>query len=284
MGFLSKLFSGFSELDDDFYDNLEEQLILGDIGVVTTEMFIDNLREKAKSDRIKSAEQAKEALKEEIKNIMELPEDAYDYENKKSIIIVTGVNGVGKTTCIGKLAKIYKNQGKKIILAGADTFRAAAAEQLKMWADRTGSYMISGNEGADPGSVIFDAVSAGKARNADLLFCDTAGRLHNKKNLMNELGKIGKIIDNEYAGAHRENWIVVDATTGQNAFVQAKEFSGVMQATGVVITKMDGTAKGGIAVAIANELGLPVKFIGAGEGIDDLHKFDADEYVNGLFD
>lgn len=284
MGFFSKLFSGFSELDEDFYDNLEEQLILGDIGVETTEMLIEDLRENARENKIKSAEEAKEALKNKIKEIMRQPEDVYAYENEKSVIIVIGVNGVGKTTCIGKLAKLYKNMGKKIILAGADTFRAAAAEQLKMWADRTDTYMISGNEGADPGSVIFDAVSAAKARNTDMLFCDTAGRLHNKKNLMNELSKIGKIVEGEYGNVHRENWIVVDSTTGQNAFVQAKEFSEVMNATGVIITKLDGTAKGGIAVAIANELGLPVKFIGVGEGIDDLHKFNVDEYVDGLFD
>jgi len=284
MGFFSKLFSGFSELDEDFYDNLEEQLILGDIGVETTEMLIENLKENARENKIKSAEEAKEALKDNIKEIMKQPEDAYAFENEKSVIVVIGVNGVGKTTCIGKLAKLYKNEGKKVILAGADTFRAAAAEQLKMWADRTDTYMVSGNEGADPGSVIFDAVSAAKARNADMLFCDTAGRLHNKKNLMNELAKIGKIVEGEYGNVHRENWIVVDSTTGQNAFVQAKEFSEVMNATGVIVTKMDGTAKGGIAVAIANELGLPVKFIGVGEGIDDLHKFNTDEYVDGLFE
>lgn len=284
MGFFSKLFSGFSELDDDFYDNMEEQLILGDMGVNTTMELVENLKVSTKENKVKNAEGAKELLKDDIKKIMMLPEDAFDYENKKSIIMVIGVNGVGKTTCIGKLANIYKNMGKKVILAGADTFRAAAAEQLKTWAERTNSYVISGHEGADPGSVVFDAVAAAKARDVDLLFCDTAGRLHNKKNLMNELGKIDKIVAGEYADAHRENWIVVDSTTGQNALIQAKEFSEIMNATGIILTKTDGTAKGGIAVAISSELGIPVKFIGTGEGLNDLKKFDPDEYVNSLFE
>ena len=283
MGFFSKLFKGFTELDDDFYDDLEEQLILGDMGVHATEDLIDHLKEETKANKVKSIEGAKDLIKNDIKEIMQLPEDAYDYENETTVIMVIGVNGVGKTTCIGKLAKIYKEQGKKVILAGADTFRAAAAEQLKMWADKTSTYMVSGNEGADPGSVIYDAVAASKARKADLLICDTAGRLHNKKNLMSELGKIDKIVSGEFGNVRRENWIVVDSTTGQNALVQAREFSEIMNATGVILTKMDGTAKGGIAVAITNELGIPVKFIGVGEGIDDLKKFDPDQYVEELF-
>jgi len=284
MGFFSKLFKGFTELDEDFYDNLEEQLILGDMGVSATMELVDHLRDEAKANKIKSAEGARELLKEDIKKIMALPEDAYDYENETTIVIVIGVNGVGKTTSIGKLAKIYKEMNKKVILAGADTFRAAAADQLRKWADKTGTYAVFGNEGADPGSVVYDAVAAAKARGMDLLFCDTAGRLHNKKNLMSELGKIGKIVEGEYPDAKRENWIVVDATTGQNALVQAREFSEVMNATGIILTKMDGTAKGGIAVAITQELGIPVKFIGQGEGLDDLKKFDPDKYVEDLFE
>lgn len=283
MGFFSKIFKGFSELDDDFYEELEEQLILGDMGVHAAMDLTEHLKEETKKNKVKSAADARELLKKDIKEIMTLPDDAFDYENETSIIMVIGVNGVGKTTCIGKLAKIYKEQGKKVILAGADTFRAAAAEQLKMWADRTSTYMVSGNEGADPGSVIYDAVAAARARKADFLICDTAGRLHNKKNLMSELGKIDKIISGEFGDARRENWIVVDATTGQNALVQAREFSDIMNATGVILTKMDGTAKGGIAVAITSELGIPVKFIGVGEGIDDLQKFNPDKYVEELF-
>lgn len=283
MGFFSKLFSGFTELDEDFYDNLEEQLILGDMGVEATMELTEHLRGEAKANKIKDAEGAKNLLKEDIKKIMALPEDAYDFEKEKSVLIVIGVNGVGKTTTIGKMAGRYKEEGRKIILAGADTFRAAAAEQLKMWGDRTGVSVITGNEGADPGSVIYDAVASAKAKDADMLICDTAGRLHNKKNLMNELSKIGKIVGGEFPNIKRENLIVVDATTGQNALVQAREFSEVMEATGVILTKMDGTAKGGIAVAITNELGIPVKFVGKGEGVDDLQKFDPDEYVEELF-
>ena len=284
MGFFSKLFRGFSELDEDFYDNLEEQLILGDIGVNATMELVDHLRDEAKANKIKDTDSAKKLLKKDIQQIMELPDDAYDYEDQTSIVMVIGVNGVGKTTSIGKLAKIYKEKGKKVILAGADTFRAAAAEQLKKWADRTDTYAVFGHEGADPGSVVYDAVAAAKARGMDLMFCDTAGRLHNKKNLMSELGKIGKIVAGEFPDAKRENWIVVDATTGQNALVQAREFSSVMDATGIILTKMDSTARGGISITIADEYDMPIKFIGMGEGMNDLIPFDAHEFVEGIFD
>ena len=205
------------------------------------------------------------------------------FENEKSVVLVIGVNGVGKTTTVGKLAGKLKAEGKKVVIAGADTFRAAAGDQLKEWANRSGVDMIGGPEGSDPGAVVYDATAAAKARNADVLIVDTAGRLHNKKNLMNELGKINRIIDREYPDAHRETLVVLDATTGQNALVQAKEFSEVAEITGIVLTKMDGTAKGGIAVAIQSELSVPVKYIGVGETIDDLQKFDSDEFVNALF-
>lgn len=214
---------------------------------------------------------------------MKVEESAYDFENETSVVLVIGVNGVGKTTTIGKMAMQLKSAGKKVIMAAADTFRAAAGEQLEMWANRAGVDIISGQEGADPASVIYDAVNAAKSRKADVLICDTAGRLHNKKNLMAELGKIDKIISGEFPEARRETFVVLDATTGQNALVQAKEFSEVAQVTGIILTKMDGTAKGGIAVAIQSELGLPVKYIGVGEGIEDLQRFDADKYVDSLF-
>lgn len=215
---------------------------------------------------------------------MKVEETAYRFENEKSVVLVIGVNGVGKTTTVGKLAGKLKAQGKRVVIAGADTFRAAAGDQLKEWANRAGVDMIGAAEGADPGSVVYDATQAAKARNADVLLVDTAGRLHNKKNLMNELGKINKILENEYPDAYRETLVVLDATTGQNALVQAKEFSDVAKISGIVLTKMDGTAKGGIAVAIQSELSVPVKYIGVGETIDDLQKFDSDEFVNALFD
>ena len=282
-GFFARLFSGFSEIDDDFYDELEEQLILGDIGVQTTMDLIDYLKAEVKSRKLKSTEDARQVIIEYIKDLMKQPEDAYDFEEKPCAMIVIGVNGVGKTTCIGKLANVYKGRGKKVILAGADTFRAAAIDQLAVWADRTGCYMISGSEGADPGSVIFDAAKSAKARGADMLICDTAGRLHNKKNLMNELGKLDKILSAELGDFERQNIIVLDATTGQNALSQAKEFKDVMRIDGIFLTKLDSTAKGGIAVAITSELGVPVKFIGTGEGINDIKRFDPDEYVENLF-
>lgn len=286
-GFFSRLmsgiFSGFSNIDDDFYEELEENLIMGDIGVHTTEAIMDNLKVKVKENHIKEPSECKQFLIDEIKAQMKVEESAYDFENETSVVLVIGVNGVGKTTTIGKLAMQLKSAGKKVIMAAADTFRAAAGEQLEMWANRAGVDIISGQEGADPASVVFDAVNAAKSRKADVLICDTAGRLHNKKNLMAELGKIDKIISGEFPEAHRETLVVLDATTGQNALVQAREFSEVAQVTGIILTKMDGTAKGGIAVAIQSELGLPVKYIGVGESIEDLQKFDADKYVEALF-
>ena len=277
------IFSGFSSIDEDFYEELEETLIMGDLGVRATEAILDDLRAKVKEQHIKEPMDCKQLLIDSIKEQMKVEETAYRFENEKSVVLVIGVNGVGKTTTVGKLAGKLKSQGKKVVIAGADTFRAAAGEQLKEWANRSGVDMIGGSEGADPGSVVYDATAAAKARNADVLLVDTAGRLHNKKNLMNELGKINKILENEYPEAYRETLVVLDATTGQNALVQAKEFSDVAKISGIVLTKMDGTAKGGIAVAIQSELAVPVKYIGVGETIDDLQKFDSDEFVNALF-
>lgn len=280
---IDALFNGFSKIDDDFYEELEEILIMGDLGVKATEAIIDDLREKVKEQHIKEPAECKELLINSIKEQMDVGETAYRFENEKSVVLVIGVNGVGKTTTIGKLAGKMKAQGKKVVLAAADTFRAAAGNQLLEWANRAGVEMIGGQEGADPAAVVYDAVAAAKARKADILLCDTAGRLHNKKNLMEELKKINRILEKEYPDAYRETLVVLDATTGQNALQQAKEFSEAAEITGIVLTKMDGTAKGGIAVAIHSELGIPVKYIGVGESIDDLQKFDANEFVNALF-
>lgn len=281
---LNSIFHGFSKIDDDFYEELEEMLIMGDIGVATTEKIIDDLKAKVRELKIKEPLECKQLLIDSIKEQMNLGENAYEYENRKSVLLVIGVNGVGKTTSIGKIAAGLKAQGKKVILAAADTFRAAAIEQLTEWADRVGVDIIAQHEGSDPGAVIYDAIQASKARNADVLICDTAGRLHNKKNLMDELKKIDRIIEKEYPDAYRENLIVLDGTTGQNALSQLKEFREVADISGIILTKMDGTAKGGIAVAIQSEYGVPVKYIGVGEHIDDLQKFDSDEFVNALFD
>lgn len=281
---IDSIFSGFSSIDDDFYDEIEEILIMGDLGVETTEKIIDDLKDKVKKNKIKKPDECKQLLMDSIKEQMNIGENAYDFENEKSVILIIGVNGVGKTTSIGKLAAQLRNDGKKVIMAAADTFRAAAIEQLTEWSHRSGADIIAQQEGSDPAAVIFDAIQASKARNADILLCDTAGRLHNKKNLMEELKKIDRIIEKEYSGTRRENFIVLDATTGQNALAQAKTFMECTNITGVILTKMDGTAKGGIAVAIQSELGIPVKYIGVGEGIDDLQKFDADVFVDALFD
>jgi fused signal recognition particle receptor len=277
------VFRGFSSIDDDFYEELEEILIMGDLGVATTEKIIDALKVKVKENKIKDPMECKEMLIQSIKEQMNLGENAYEFENKTSIILVIGVNGVGKTTSIGKLAGQLKAEGKKVVLAAADTFRAAAIEQLTEWSNRAGVDIIAQKEGADPAAVIFDAIAAAKARKADVLICDTAGRLHNKKNLMDELKKIDKIIAKEFPEAYRENLIVLDGTTGQNAMVQAKQFMEVTDITGVILTKLDGTAKGGIAVAIQSELSIPVKYVGVGEKIDDLQKFDSESFVNALF-
>ena len=277
------IFSGFSHIDDDFYEELEEILVMGDIGIRATEEIIENLKQKVKENHIKEPADCRELLINSIKEQMYVGDTAYRFEEEKSVVLVIGVNGVGKTTTIGKLAGKLKNQGKKVILGAADTFRAAAGEQLTEWANRAGVEIVGGQEGSDPGSVVYDAVQAAKARKADVLLCDTAGRLHNKKNLMEELKEINRILEKEYPEAYRETLVVLDATTGQNALVQAKQFSEAAEITGIVLTKMDGTAKGGIAVAIHSELGIPVKYIGVGESIDDLQKFDADQFVDALF-
>ena len=277
------VFNGFTNINEDFYEELEEVLIMGDIGVRTTETILDDLRDAVKKEHIKEPAECKEFLINEIKEQMSLGENSFDFENKTSVVLVIGVNGVGKTTTIGKLAGKLTAAGKKVMVAGADTFRAAASDQLKEWADRARVDFVGGPEGSDPAAVVYDAVHAAKSRGIDVLLVDTAGRLHNKKNLMNELSKINNTITKEFPEAYRETHIVLDGTTGQNALVQAKEFSEVTDISGIVLTKLDGTAKGGIAIAIQSELKLPVKYIGVGETIDDLEKFNAEEFVNALF-
>ena len=284
MSGLDQIFNGFSQIDDDFYEEIEEILVMADLGINTASEIIENLKEKVKELHIKEPAECKNLLVETIKEQMDLGENAYEYEHRKSVLLVVGVNGVGKTTTIGKLAAQYNNQDKKVILAAADTFRAAAVAQLAEWAKRAGVDMISQGEGADPASVVYDAVQSAKAKNADILICDTAGRLHNKKNLMEELKKINRVIDREFPDAYRETLVVLDGTTGQNALVQARQFKEAVDISGIILTKMDGTAKGGIAVAIQSELGVPVKYIGIGEKIEDLQKFDPDSFVNALFD
>ncbi|MBQ7925897.1 MAG: signal recognition particle-docking protein FtsY [Lachnospiraceae bacterium] len=281
---IDSVFSGFSSIDEDFYEELEEILIMGDIGINATTDIIQRLKVQVKEQHLKEPSECKQLLIQSIKEQMRVDETAYDFEQKQSVMMVIGVNGVGKTTSVGKLAGILKSKGRKVLIAAADTFRAAAGEQLAEWADRADVPMVGGVEGADPASVVFDAVHAAKARGVDVLLIDTAGRLHNKKNLMEELRKMNRIIDKEFPDAHRENLIVLDGTTGQNALVQAREFGEVANLTGIVLTKMDGTAKGGIAVAIQSELNVPVKYIGVGETIEDLEKFDSDDFVNALFD
>ncbi len=280
---IDSIFKGFSEIDEDFYEELEEVLIMADIGVATTEKIIENLRQKVKEQKIKEIEVCRQLLIDSIKEQMRVDENAYDFEKEVSVVMLIGVNGVGKTTSVGKLAGQFKSKGKKVVLAAADTFRAAAIEQLTEWASRACVEIISGQEGGDPASVVFDAVNAAKARNADVLICDTAGRLHNKKNLMEELRKINRIIDREFPDARRETLVVLDGTTGQNALAQAKQFNEVADITGIILTKLDGTAKGGIAIAIQSEMKIPVKYIGIGEKIDDLQKFNADTFVDALF-
>ena len=280
---LSNIFSGFSQIDDDFYEELEETLIMADLGVNATEEIMDNLRAGVKERHIKKPDECRQLLIDSIAEQMSVPKDAYEFENRQSVVMVIGVNGVGKTTSIGKLAGQLKNNGKRVIVAAADTFRAGAIDQLATWTERAGVELISQSEGSDPAAVVFDAVNAAKSRHADVLLCDTAGRLHNKKNLMEELRKINKIVDREFPDAYRETLVVLDGTTGQNALAQAKQFSEVADITGIIITKLDGTAKGGIAVAISKELNIPVKYIGVGEHIDDLQKFDPKSFTEALF-
>ena len=280
---IDSIFSGFSAIDDDFYEEIEETLIMGDLGIQTTMAIVEDLRKKVKEQHIKNPSECKEVLIESIKKQMDLGENAYEFEHRRSVVLVIGVNGVGKTTSVGKLAGQLKDQGKKVVLAAADTFRAAAIEQLTEWATRAKVEIIAQQEGSDPAAVVYDAVAAAKSRQADVLICDTAGRLHNKKNLMEELKKINRIIDKGYPDAYRETLVVLDGTTGQNAMAQARQFMEVAQITGIILTKLDGTAKGGIAVAIQAELGIPVKYVGIGEKIDDLQKFNADDFVNALF-
>ncbi|KSV60093.1 signal recognition particle-docking protein FtsY [Acetivibrio ethanolgignens] len=281
---IDSIFTGSSNIDEDFYEELEELLIMADLGINTTTRIIEELKAKVKEQGIKEPKECRELLMESIKGQMDLSEDAYQFENRKSVVLLIGVNGVGKTTSVGKLAGQLKDMGKKVMVAAADTFRAGAIEQLTEWANRAGVEIISQQEGSDPAAVVFDAVTAAKARDVDVLICDTAGRLHNKKNLMEELKKINRIIEREYPEAYRETLVVLDGTTGQNAMAQAKQFNEVAEITGIVLTKLDGTAKGGIAIAIQSELGIPVKYIGIGESMNDLQKFNADDFVNVLFD
>lgn len=281
---VNDVLSSFTSIDEEFYEELEEALIIGDLGVNTAIKIVEGLKQKVKERKIKEPQAVKALLKEELKEQMYTQPEAYDFIQKKSVILVIGVNGVGKTTTIGKLASQYKKAGKTVMLAAADTFRAAAIDQLKEWANRADVPIVAQAENSDPGAVIFDAIASAKSRGTDILICDTAGRLHNKKNLMAELGKIYRIIGREYPEAHLEVFLVLDSTTGQNALAQAKEFKEMADITGIVLTKLDGTSKGGIAIAISADLKLPVKYIGVGEGIDDLRPFDADSFVEALFE
>lgn len=284
MNSVSNIFTGHDIIDDDFYEELEETLIMADLGISTTTSVIENLKARVKELKIKDPADCKKHLMDSLKEQMQVKPDAYDFENKKSVVLMIGVNGVGKTTSVGKLASQLKSSGKKVLIAAADTFRAGAIEQLTEWAKRSDVELIAQKEGSDPAAVVFDAVNAAKARNVDVLICDTAGRLHNKKNLMDELNKIYRIIGKEYPEAAIETLVVVDGTTGQNAKEQARQFSEAAPVNGIVLTKLDGTAKGGIAIAIESELSIPVKYIGIGEKIDDLQKFDADQFVEALFE
>ena len=280
---IENVFLGYDVIDEDFYEELEETLIMGDIGIRASTDIIEELRKRVKEEHLTSPSQCKDVLIETIKQRMDLGENAYEFENRKSVVFVIGVNGVGKTTSVGKLASQLKKEGKKVLVVAADTFRAAAIEQLEEGTKRAGVDIIAQNEGSDPGAVVFDACKAAIARNTDVMIVDTAGRLHNKKNLMEELKKINKIIEREYPDAYRETLVVLDGTTGQNALEQARVFNEAANITGIILTKLDGSAKGGIAVAIQAELSIPVKYIGVGEKIDDLHKFDSQEFVDALF-
>ena len=281
---LNSIFHGFSKIDDDFYEELEEMLIMGDIGVATTEKIIDDLKAKVRELKIKEPLECKQLLIDSIKEQMNLGENAYEYENRKSVLLVIGVNGVGKTTSIGKIAAGLKAQGKKVILAAADTFRAAAIEQLTEWADRAGVDIIAQHEGSDPGAVIYDAIQASKARNADVLICDTAGRLHNKVNLMKELEKINKVIGKIIPNAPHETLLVIDATTGQNGIMQAKAFKEITNITGIVLTKLDGNTKGGVALSVRHLTHIPIKFVGTSEKMDGLSEFYPERMAERILD
>lgn len=296
MGFFDKIKNGLtktrhamslggifsSPINDEFYEELEERLILADVGVETSEKLVERLRERVREERLRDAEAVREALRDILTGLLEPGELTLHIGTKPSVVLVIGVNGVGKTTTIGKLANLLREDGKKVLLCAADTFRAAAADQLEIWAQRSGTEIIRQDEGADPASVVYDAISAARAREADVILCDTAGRLHNKQNLMNELGKIARIIERELPGADKEVLLVLDAATGQNGLMQAKQFQEFAGVTGLVLTKLDGTAKGGIVVAVADTLGIPVKYIGVGEQMDDLMAFQPHDFASAL--
>ena len=289
MGFFDKLkkitaniFGGFTEADEAFFEELEETLILADMGVETSTEAVEQLRTRCRKEKLRSQEEVREALRDILADMIAVEDSGLNLATSPSVVLIIGVNGVGKTTSIGKLGHQLKAQGKRVLFCAGDTFRAAAADQLQIWAERAGCELVRQKEGADPGAVLFDALQAAKARGVDVVLCDTAGRLHNKANLMNELGKLSKIIDRECPGAARETLLVLDATTGQNGLIQARTFKETAGLTGIILTKLDGTAKGGIVVPIARELGVPVKFAGVGEGIDDLRPFNARDYVEAI--
>ncbi len=287
MGFFDKIkkigiFNGFSQLDDDFYDELEESLVMADLGAETTLEAVEDLKSRCKAQKIKDIEGARQCMRDILAEYLSIGDLSVDMSRTPAVVLFIGVNGVGKTTSIGKLAARWKREGKKVLLCAGDTFRAAAAEQLTIWSERAGVDIIKQHEGADPAAVVYDALAAAKARHSNVVLVDTAGRLQNKANLMNELNKISRVIDRDCPDSSRETLLVLDATTGQNGLIQAKEFSKAAGVTGIVLTKLDGTAKGGIVIAIAKELGVPVKFAGVGEGVDDLQPFDAHEFTQAL--
>lgn len=279
---LGSVFTGFSEIDDDFYDELEESMILADLGVETTCKAIERLRKTVREEHLKSTDEARTALKAILVDMLKVGDTALKLDTNPAVILVIGVNGVGKTTTIGKIAAQLVKQGKNVLLVAGDTFRAAAADQLEIWAGRSGASIVRQNEGADPASVVFDGIRSAKAKGADVIIIDTAGRLHNKTNLMNELGKISRIVERELPDSSREVLLVLDGTTGQNGLIQAKEFKNIAGVTAVALTKLDGTAKGGIVIAVADSLQIPVKFIGVGEQVDDLVPFEAEAFVEAL--